>query len=172
MNEDTRLLQGYEVARTLAEALRTDAFEQGLLAAYDGDAGLQPQKDTIDDAAFGLFTPPPFSRVQPSAVARGLQSAWIHVTDLGRLPVEAVDQCFALEESADKLTLIELEDRATVMLVEWVETQRGREDEFDDMKKTLIPQLMANRRREAAREWLDPEQVRARNGFEWATGGG
>lgn len=170
--EDLRLLRAYEVARTLAEALRVEALEQGLSAAYDGDAELQSLKEAIHDDAFGLFTPPPFSRVRPYEVAAGRQSGGIQVMDLGWLPDEAVDQCFALEEAGDKLAVLEFEDRATVMLVEGIEIRRGREDEFDNMKKTLVPRFTANRRREAAREWLDPEQVRARNRFEWATGDG
>ena len=54
--------------------------------------------------------------------------------DLGKLSDSDVDECFSLEKAEDKLTLLALPDQATIMVVEWVEMQRGREDEFEEMK--------------------------------------
>jgi hypothetical protein len=58
-----------------------------------------------------------------------------------------------------------LPDRAAVILVEWMETQPGREDEYEEKKTRLVAQLTQQRTQDALRDWLDPEQIQARNGF-------
>ena len=85
---------------------------------------------------------------------------------IGNVPNEVVDQCFALEHADEKTKVLELKDRAAVLLAEWVETKPAPEDEFNTLRKQLVLQLADARWRTAAAAWLDPENVRARAGFD------
>jgi hypothetical protein len=172
LTKDLRLRRGYEAAENRAETIRAAACEHGLRTGYENDAELQALAESAAETGLGFFEPFPFPRVPPYEVAQGRQRGWTYVMDLGKLSDSDVDECFSLEEAEDKLTLLSLPDQATIMVVEWVETQRGREDEFEEMKKTLVPQLVGARQREVREEWLDPEQIRARNRWEAAGSGG
>ena len=81
------------------------------------------------------------------------------------IPNAVVDQCFAMEEALDKTTVAELPDRATVIVIEWVQTQRPKAESFTELRSQLLTQLTALRWQAAVANWLDPDQIRARNGF-------
>ena len=67
------------------------------------------------------------------------------------------------------MKVLELKDRAAVLLAEWVETKPAPEDDFNTLRKQLVSQLADARWRTAAAAWLDPEKVRARTGFALVT---
>ncbi len=165
---DLRLYRAYQAADDSATALKQACCDTDLETAFDADEDLLARIEASDDRSFGLAEPPPFPRLQPYQAARGRSGDTAYIFQLGKVPHEAIDECFALEEAEDKHALFDIEETATLIVVEWVETQRGREDEFERMKEDLVRQLTTNRRREAARDWFDPEQIRARAGFRWA----
>ena len=81
-----------------------------------------------------------------------------------------VDLCVDVEEAADKTAVGELRGRAAILLIEWLKTEPGRDDEFEEMRGQLATELIAFRGRQAVAEWLAPEKIRARNGLMLAEG--
>jgi len=164
--DDLRLSRGYEVAKARAESLRACAATQSLEEAYEADADLVAFKDRGEGINSGYFDPPPMSRVLKHQASRGRSPTGVFVgIGIGNVSNEVVDQCFALQHSDEKTRIIELPDRAAVLLAEWVETKPPQEDEFNALRKQLVTQLADARWRSAASAWLDPEKVRARTGF-------
>ncbi len=164
--DDLRLLRGFEAAREHAEMLQINAISLGLKGAYDEDQELVDLLEEGEQPTSGHLTPAPFARVSRYTAARGRPELGTYVSGgLGRLPNEIVDQCFVLEESNERVAVMNLDDRAAVLVVEWVETQRGRIDEFAEFREQLATQMAEFRYRAALVEWLDPENIRTRNGF-------
>ena len=62
--------------------------------------------------------------------------------------------------------MLELKQRAVVLVVEWVETKRGRVDEYTAFRKQLEAQMASYHTQQALAEWLNPQNIRTRNGFE------
>lgn len=168
--EDLRLLQAFETAKSRAESLRSCTATQTLREAYEADPDLVAFKEQKESVNSGYVEPPPISRVLKYQASRGRSPTGVFVgIGVGNVPNEVVDQFFALEHADEKVKVIELKDRAAVLLAEWVETKPPGEDEFNALRKELIPQLSDARWRDAASAWLDPEKVRARTGFDFIT---
>jgi len=168
---DLQLLRGYQVAKVRADSLRSCVSpDTGLREAYEGDADLVAFKAGGEGAESGYFDPAPFSRAHRGQAARGRPTGGMFVgVGVGNLPNDVVDACFALETADEKTKMLELPNRATIMLVEWVETQRAPEDDFNQLRQQLVTQLADARWRAAINEWLDPQQIRARTGFSFLT---
>jgi hypothetical protein len=167
---DLRLSRAYEVTKTRAESLRACSATQSLQEAYEADADLVAFKERSEGMKSGYFDPPPMSRVLKHQASRGRSPTGVFVgIGIGNVPNEVVDQCFALEQGDEKTRVIELKDRAAVLLAEWVETKPPGEDEFNTLRKQLVAQLADVRWRSATSAWLDPEKVRARTGFALVT---
>jgi hypothetical protein len=168
---DLRLVDGYETALARAESLRSCAAGMSLEEAFESDAELMSLKDTEEGAGLGYFEPPPFGRASQYQAARGRlpEEMWVG-GGIGQLPADAIEECFALAESdeEDMSKVIELSKRATVMVVGWAEVQPGHADDFLDTRVSLVDQMSRYRTQDAIAEWMDPEQIRARNGFEIA----
>jgi hypothetical protein len=168
--EDLRLLRGFETARSRAESLRACTATQSLREAYEADTDLVAFKEQKESVNSGYFEPPAISRVLKYQASRGRSPTGVFVgIGIGNVPNEVVDQFFAMEHADEKVKVIELKDRAAVLLAEWVETKPPGEDEFNALRKELISQLSDARWRDAASAWLDPEKVRARTGFALVT---
>ena len=82
------------------------------------------------------------------------------------LPTAVVEQCFALEGADEYISVIELKDRATIMLVEWLELQPISADQFAELRESFVQEMSSARAQTAVADWFNPEQVRARNGFQ------
>ena len=61
---------------------------------------------------------------------------------LGKLPSAAVEQCFSAANANDRTAIIEVPDRAMVVLVEWAETIHAAEDEFTKLRTNLSTQMV------------------------------
>lgn len=165
---DLRLKKAYEQAYIMADTLKCAADEQGLKPAFDTDEELQElSTNTTGPDRIGFFEPPTFSRVSRARAAEQFSGdATQYVSGLGQIPSASIARCFDLESAEHPTTIIELPDRATVIVVQWLETQTADEDDFNSLKTTLVSQLSSNERRKLVNHWLDPEQIRARNGYE------
>ena len=131
---DLRLLQGYRAATERAESLRSCAGSMSLQEAYESDEELMDRLGAVvGQAAGGYFDPLPFARVDPSQAGRGRArtTTWVGA-GIGSLPEAVVEECFALAEADSRIKVIELEDRATIMVVQWVETLPAQADEFEE----------------------------------------
>ena len=167
MIDDLRLLRGFATAREHAEMLQVNATALGLQAAYDEDEELAILTEASDESAAGYLTPAAFARVPRYLAARGRQAAGTYVSGgLGLLPNKLADQCFALQDAQEKIAVLELKQRAVVLVVEWVETKRGRVDEYTAFRKQLEAQMASYHTQQALTEWLNPQNIRIRNGFE------
>lgn len=171
---DLHLLQGFESAKARAESLRSCEEAMSLKETFESDEELITLKDTVEGLGSGYFEPPPFTRASryEAARGRGVQgygtgSKYIG-GGVGFVPNEVVDQCFALEET-EETAVIELADRATVMVVEWVERQRVSDDEFPALREGFAAELARARTQTVIADWLDPDKIRARNGFKVKT---
>lgn len=165
---DLRLLRGWEVAMARAEGLRSCSPDITLQEAFESDEGLIALQEMGERV--GFFESPPVARFRSAAQAatgRNQPTAYIDF-NMGSVPNEVIDRWFELEDAWERTAVYELKDRATIMVMEWVETQRGRYDEFDEKREEIARQLTENRRREAIASWFDKEQIRARNGFQLA----
>ena len=168
---DLRLLQGYRAAKERAESLRSCATSMSLQEAHESDEELADRLGAaIGQEAGGYFEPLPFARATISQAGRGRErtTAWVG-GGVGSLSDEVVDECFALAEADSRIKVIELKDRATIMVAEWVETLPAQADEFEDMREGLVQQMFRFHSQAAITDWLNPEQIRARNGFALVT---
>ncbi len=164
---DLRLLQGYETANARAESLRSCATGMALKEAYESDLDLAALPETPEGVGSGYVEPPPFSRTTRFQAGQGRPEAGVLVGGgVGQLSSAAVDHCFALEDVFEKTRVIEMKDRALVLLVEWVQTKPADVDAFNELREQLVIRMADARRREALAAWLDPDQIQARNGFE------
>jgi len=178
---DLQLKEGYEAAKGRAESLRSCAHAMTLVEAYETDDELVTLKDTEYGFGSGYFDPPPFARAPESFSFGGPAAPNFRdpITDpgIGRLigggvglvPNEIVESLFTLADAEQKTAVFELPNRATVMTVEWLETETADGDTFEEERERLVRQLSFARTREILRDWMDPEQIRARVGFEIAT---
>lgn len=166
---DLRLLSGYDIAQARAESLRSCADTANLQELYESDdelvtmagAGAEPGMSGLD-----YVEPPPFARTNRYDAMRGERPEKMFVGGgLGPVPTDIVDQCFALEDAYETTAVLELKQRATVMVVQWLETQPAPYEEFTDTRESFVQQMAGTRMQLTINSWLDPEQIRARNGF-------
>ncbi len=163
---DLRLTRAYEQAQARAESLRSCAGSDSLSDAFQSDDELVSLLAAAGVPG-GYREPPSFARIDRFLVGRGLTPTTTFVGGgVGQIPSEAVEKLFALADAEDKTTVLELKDRATVMAVEWIEAEAARIEDYEQTRTTLAQQLTASRMQLAIADWLKPDNIRARNGFE------
>ena len=114
----------------------------------------------------GYLEPAPFSRMLPYRASLGRDVAGVIVgAGVGRLSNEIVDQIFAMVNQEEQLNIIELPNSATVLVVEFVSINNPPADEFDELRTRLVTEITNQRQRKTIVEWLDPDNIHARNGF-------
>ncbi len=165
---DLRLVAAYEEAQRHAESLRSCAVGEGLQEGYDTNLELVALRDTAEGADSGFIEPPAFSRLRKYQVATGRPEKGVFVGGgLGVMPNWAVDKCFALAGAAERVAILSLPDRADVIVAELVQVNPPIVEDFLETREELIGELTAQQWREVLQNWLDPEQIRARNGLEF-----
>jgi hypothetical protein len=163
---DLRTLRGFEAAKKRAEAFRRAVPQQPLKAAYEADTDLVAFKGKSVGNESGYFEPPLVTRVSRTEAPFGRPAGGANTNSgLGKLPNDAIDQIFALDSTADKTAVLELKDRAAILLVQWVETKPATQDQFDTLRKDLASKLSDVHFRDAVSSWLDSSQIQARTGF-------
>ena len=165
--EDLRLLRAYETAmqhaRRLMQATRGSSTGN-LKDAFDADEELAA---VMEKAGGGLsvkfFEPDPFPRVRPEQAALARSKPGAYVTGPGWLPGETTEEIFALKQASDPIAIIEMKQDPKLLVVQWLETINGREDEFQELRTQISTRMANTRASEALTQWLDPKQIRARN---------
>jgi len=162
---DLRLKAAYDEALAHAESLRSCAVGEGLKEGYDTNLELVALRDTPAGADSGFIEPPAFSRITNKYLAAmGRPKDGVYVSGgLGTLPNWAVDQCFALANAAEHVTILPLPNRADVVVVEFVQVNPPVVEDFLETRESLVGELTAQQWREVLQNWFDPEQIRARN---------
>ncbi|MBI4716898.1 MAG: hypothetical protein HY763_03770 [Planctomycetes bacterium] len=167
--DDLRLLRALEEAKARAANLKDCAAAGGLKQAFDGDLDLAARKAGAEGSEIAFADVPPTPRLQLSQlVAAPGQRTTTVSPEVGAIPAELIADWFALEEADDKFIIQELKDRAAVLVVEWKETVRGNTDEFEKIQSQIASLLRTRYEGELLGDWMDPDKIRARNGFDLA----
>jgi hypothetical protein len=163
--ENLRLQRAYEEATRRGEALLAEAKLTSLEEAWNAATELQ---ETVGKDG-GYRSAAPFAR-------KGLQfgdfAMPVSVQGVGAVDDAFTERCFALgpvAEGKEQWAVIPLPDSATVVTVEWQAVRPMTEDDYARRRPTLLRQMRAVRGMEIMSEWLDPELIRSRNGFEFPT---
>ncbi len=170
---DLRTLRGFEEALARAESIRSCDTASNLQEAFEEDIELVALGDTPGGIGSGFYVPPPFSRAAQYQVTSGQTGSPDMPTfiagGLGLVPRSVVEKCFDLEYEGDHRAIFEISERGTVLVVEWTETILPDGADFEQTRESFLTQMTQSRHQNAIAEWLDPENIRARNGFEIAT---
>ncbi|RME39063.1 MAG: hypothetical protein D6788_06200 [Planctomycetota bacterium] len=168
---DLRLMKGFEEAQWRATALKhCEEDEMTLKEAYEADVDLARIAATPEGAGMGYFELEPVARMSRYQAATGQEPDTIYLEPgVGMVPAKVVEAFFRLDEIHGRYEAFELKKRASMLVVEWVETLKPRADEFMDMRDGFVQQYIREKRRAAVAEWLDPDNIRARAGFALAT---
>lgn len=160
--KDLRIKAAFEAARKQADELLAAAKATSLKEAYDADEALVALKDK--NVTF--LDPLPFARMTSAFAGDLANRGNVGIAGLGSIKPELADRIFALAAAADHREVIPLEDRASVLVVEWKETLPARIDDFDRFRTQQTARLASIRASNAKREFLRPSNVRARAGVE------
>lgn len=159
---DLRLLAAYDEAKDRAVTLRNCTQDVDLKQAYENDEALT----AISSGRGGFFDSGLVSRLTESDLRQPELPDRTYVGGgIGWIPRSYIDQWFALEYAEPPSMVQELPDRASVMVVEWIETQPARIDEFESMRTRVATAVRGARSDAAISDWFDPDQIRARNEF-------
>ena len=163
---DLRLKAAYEEALANSESLRSCAVGEGLQEGYDTNLELVALRDTAEGADSGFIQPPAFSRLRKYQATTGRPEKGVFVGGgMGMVPNWAVDTCFGLARAGERVAILPIPDRADVLVVELVQVNPPIVEDFLETREELVGELAAQQWREVLENWLDPEQIRARNGL-------
>ncbi len=164
--QDLRLVRAWEDARMHAEGLLDCEEGATLEQTFLNHEELVSLKDTPAGAWSGYATSPLVTRRNRTDLSAGREMPVHAGWTIGSVSRDLIEEWFQLQYNPQKVMVQELKDRATVIVVEWAETQEGREDEFYEMRPQLTSEVAGQRMRSVVSAWLDPENIRARNGLE------
>jgi len=163
---DLRLQRAYDAATARAEALARQARENGLKAAWDAAPQLQEQVE-----AAGFHAGVSFPRERSVVWNQRRIELPTTIPGIGEVGESFVRKCFELgpaEEGAEQVAVIQEPDRAAVAVVQWQQLQPLLESDYVKQRPQVVQQQEQLRLLRIVQEWLDPELIRSRNGFEWA----
>ena len=164
--EDLRLLRAMDTARLKAKGLIGCAMDPGLKEAYDSDAELQSRQKDEGGAEIGYFTTPPIARAEQFQIGEATPNQLVYAgAGVEQVPRGHVDEWFALAHSAEKFAIQDVKDRAVVMVVELAEVKEATTEQFAGLRELLSAQISSRRSQEAVSAWMNPDNIRARNGF-------
>lgn len=164
--KDLQLLRAMETARQKAKGLIACAAEPGLKDAYSADAELQSRQQQPGGGEIGFFTSPPVARAEQFQLGAETPEQTVYAgAGIEQIPRALVEEWFALSDSSEKLAIQEIKDRAAVMVVELAEVKEATDEQFRGMRELIASQLASKRTQEAVTAWLNPDNIRARNGF-------
>ncbi len=163
--EDLRLLDAFATAKARAESLRSCGSSMTLREAYDSDVDLVSRITDGGFAGAGYVEPRAVPRSAAFFAQSGTTPRPYLGPEIGRISLEQLDQCFALEKSDTKTASLELEDRAAVVVVEWVETEYTDPGQFDADRESFLDAMNRARSNAVVESWMNPENIQARNGF-------
>ncbi len=163
---DLRTKEGYEVALGYAQGLIENIGEGGLQEAYTSNTELDEIVQAYQGSDGGYMVASDVLRHIPSPYISGPDANMARIPGgIGSVPAKVVDAWFELEHSNKRAGVFPLKSRAVVMVVQWQETTPGTEEDYSAQRTQITNQLMGQGRILVMRDWLDPDQIRARNEF-------
>jgi len=168
---DLRIIRGYEAAKRRADALSSCDASTSLREAYDSDVALTDRITAYGQFGAGFLEPTPVSRASEYVASLGHTGDSVSVgPDVGQVPGDVVERWFAQPHLEGEKSLVELKDRAVVMVVEWGGVERMKPTDLDEKRKSFTDLMMRLRSQDVMREWFDAGNIRARNGFKLVEG--
>ncbi len=169
VEKDLRESKGYKAALEAARRLEQQAGEQGLMAAFNADAGLAQKLGPINGK---VQTPPPFARMQfldmgPYGGARTFPAS---VPGIGS-DERFIRECFRLGAAAaasapttrsQRLALVEMKRQKCVVVVEWKENLPIRQDEYDQVRAKVLDMLRSTNVGNFVRDYYNADQIKRR----------
>jgi len=163
---DLHVKEGYEVALGYAQGLVERVGDSDLEEAYTSDSELDEIVQAYDGADGGFMVAADVLRHIPNPYITGPNANIARIPGgIGNVPAEILDAWFDLEHSDSTSAVYPLKSRATVMVVHWQGTTPGTEEDYDARRTQITNQLIGQGRIVVMRDWLDPDQIRARNEF-------
>jgi hypothetical protein len=160
---DLCTLRGYEAAEAHAKRLAGKVADAPLREVFEADEPLLPYTKPEEGAPEVVFMEPaPFARVMHWIVLAQPEPPWTTISGLGRVSTTVAEQCFALEQKDPPVGVVPLQERGQVLLVKWLQTQRGTLPQFTRDRGSLMSSLSQARQREVLQDWLSPERIRER----------
>ncbi len=165
--KDVRLIKAHEAAKAAADALAEVARSGGTLAdGFANDAALveklgkkalkRPEPFALKSyMGFGVMTEgfipvPELSSYGPGGLMPKLQEMAARVSTTQPAPVETLEQ----------------RDHSQWVVAQYIEPVPITTDEYKEMEQALRRYLRMERQIEVLKAWYDPEQIRARVGWE------
>lgn len=166
ITEDLRLLRAMDSARMKAKGLIACVGDSNLKDAFDADAELQARQKDPGGGEIGFFTTPPVARAEQFQVGSDSPNQTVYAgPGVEIVPRNLIDEWFALANAPEKMTVQEIKNRAAVMVVELAEIKEATTEQFAGLRDLLSSQISSKRSQEAISSWMNPDNIRARNGF-------
>jgi len=160
---DVRSLRAFNDAGRRGEELAERAGGGGLKDAFDRMEDVKK----LADKGVVLREPPPFTRLPRYYLRFGVsRPANVSIPQVGQVSADVAERIFDLARADDPITVLKIEEKTLVLVVEWLETVPAREDEYTALREELLTAMTDYLSVQAMREWLNPENVRARNSVE------
>ena len=165
VEEDLRLLAGLERAEAVSEGLRSCSPEIPLRDAFDSDESLLDLQ--ANGQGVGFHEAKNITRITMGQVLFSTPATDKYVSfGVGLVPNDVVKRWFELEDAYERTEMFRLKDRATILVAEWKSRQPATFEDFEDMHEQLVQQITDRRMREAATDWYNADNIRARNEYE------
>ncbi|MGB0715127.1 MAG: hypothetical protein ACPGXK_04565 [Phycisphaerae bacterium] len=161
--EDIKLQRALDEATNYARVLTYAAEEGDLSAAFDESEEVQNLIAEGTATGIRFVEPEPIARARSAATGRDSQ---VLAGPIGRISAEQLEQCFALQDSGAPYDVLTINDSAIAVAVEWVETIRGNDKEYDELRKTLGTTLVYAQRVKALADWFNHDNIVARAQYE------
>lgn len=166
--KDMRMLDAYKKAKERAEYIASAARQpdQTLKSAFEADPEIAKLKlDVMKARDLTFVEPEPFAKVIPdwAGLPAGPRARPSFVPGLGIVSRPAVEKMFELAHD-NGLAVIEEPQGPKVYVVRAEEFLPGREDEFENMRDSLVNRMTNGRMGNILAAWFAPDAIRARTG--------
>jgi hypothetical protein len=166
--KDMRLQRAFEQAKQHAENIASAArqADQTLQAAYEADPELAKIRlDLVKANEMKYIEPAPFAMVIEdwAGLPPGPRPRPSFVPGLGIVSRPAVEKMFAIARE-NGLAVIEEPEGPKVYVIRALEFIPGREDEYEQLRESLIARMTNGRAGTVLASWFAPEQIKARLG--------
>lgn len=161
--ENIKLQRALDEATNYARVLTYAAEESDLASAFDASEELQNIITERNATGIRFVEPQPIARARNASSGR---DEFVLAGPIGRITADQLETCFDLEEAAMPFDVLTVDATALAVAVEWVETIRGNEKEFKDLRKTLETSLVYSERVRALQDWFDHDNIAARTQYD------
>jgi hypothetical protein len=160
---DLRTKKAAELARNAAEWMTNQAKSAG---------SLKSAWEQVEDPAstFGIGVeyaePRAFARREFSFGQAGLTVA-AYLANIGMVSEQFTMSCFDLENAPDKIGVLDVPNAGKIVAAQWLETIPMTKSDYLAQRSRYQEEIAGNRS-QLISDWMNSENIRARNGVEYA----